>query len=508
MKKIFTIAGLVFGLLDCFCLEAVAYKARALKKGNNKLICCYVTHGDQRVLPKGIKQRAAIVEIAKKIHGHVIAEDITHYDGSNSKVQEYAKDFSQKMSKAESTIADKFDALFAELLPKLKHDTILSNIVQNCKEQNVSVFNVECRQIRQASENGYAVSGKDIVQTFNEAIKECNEELAIIEKNDDSAAKIIVHHCKSMLETIHATAKQYTSMLEQCPFTLKELTDKGYTIPGILWDRELVDVRMLINIYKHKSNPNIFICTGGAHLQRIESILGALGYSQTALTGKDYKSDDLDEKIKNAIDMSAFLDTLFATSTSQSNPSETKKLSEFIQEQDGRTNTLKKQLAFAKTYYEIQQKEYALTNTKLELVEKEYNAQMTDLKIIDESLIELTATIDAKAKEYTRLCDLLKLESTKNKEQIKKDVLKAHQEHKDAVTKNKTLRQKYKDLKKFVEDLKTKKEAITKQKETMVTDCGKIKEQHATLKSQLKALKNPQTLLSCISTQTEVAKKK
>lgn len=297
--------------------KAIVSEAIIADRAGNTIVFIKDRHIDQKTNKKGPVQKDNILDHCVAINQRannneekvlLITEDNHFYDGSNEHVKKFinkASAYLEEKSKHETRAACMHTLEDEEIVT----DSILANITRESLNLNIDCFNVECRQAGYASENDDSVTGKDIVIEFERTTKEISDDLEHIktEASHNQDAQIIYDECTKIMDNGYQSIQGLIEFLRNSPLSLRQLLAQGELEDNDnllqIYDRYLIDVRILLGWYKNRNRKTIIIAAGFSHLERILPTFELLGHSFSTY-GKKYI--DRVEMVKNCLDIDAF----------------------------------------------------------------------------------------------------------------------------------------------------------------------------------------------------------
>lgn len=299
-------------MLACTAIQAVSPYISLFERDGKKIIFVHSWHIDscQR---KGAKQQDDLIRFAKQHNAYVIAEDMVYYEGSRPEMQKWL--VARQKSYLEKDASENENKLLEMITGKPtidRKDFLLSRLLQQAREQGLQFYNAECRQPASASEIGYKVSGKEIAQDLRSQFEQASANLEILNKNSNREAQLLYQAGQKLLMDVQKNAESYLQILQNCPYTIKQLEEQGinFSYKGFfdLFDRELIDLRILLNIYKNKDKRTIIVIAGGCHCARVEALISTyMHYNKIYSLGNEHYLKMRDQEvIEQAVDIAQF----------------------------------------------------------------------------------------------------------------------------------------------------------------------------------------------------------
>lgn len=209
------------------------------------------------------QQRDEIVKIAIALKAGIAAEDAHLFDGDNKEVQNYVREITTKQGAPLTGYKVRIKGIPGT------HDcwcvAVCNSLLTRCKEAGLPTYNVECRHYKDASATGYAVTGKEVWESFVNTAHE------LLDFTDDKAFSMYPSLWVDLLDNNKDTIAYVCNSSLRIQDLLK--------LPGARGGRyayfgsELVEMHMLHALTVLKDCPHIIMCTGGLHAQNINPIL-------------------------------------------------------------------------------------------------------------------------------------------------------------------------------------------------------------------------------------------
>ena len=309
------------------------------QKGDHHIICLPDLH---TYAVDSNRKRAVLVQTAKKLHGVIIVEDHMIDFGNVHSSGVYAEIKNDPLSfDANDDFTDLLsENFFAGKDRRTNSISLVLFLSSLCKKESVPVENVEFRQLWDLSLKGLSISAADAWHSIQQAIAElaqyddgavlnhyykalhahytsyeqknkklfshiaqqktplqtkANSFVSIALNNqyetyysenvDDALTDRLAH--KSIVDyLLRSSTCSDDDLLEAAADEIEDMSiaKKIYSLLSNYPD-QLIDARILHQIYRHKDKPYIFICAGALHISCITALLVELGYKKVEAEG-------------------------------------------------------------------------------------------------------------------------------------------------------------------------------------------------------------------------------
>ncbi len=255
------------------------------------------------------KQQDDTIDAIKKLGGMVIGETSFDYQGDNPEVKKFLEEeyalYLQDIQQANRPSKPKRVIMNPAILS--------SDFTLTCKKENIPHVNVEFRQTLNGSVNNLAVTAHDLWQEFHLNIEKFKADLArAVNGNEDTShAQALQAHCAKALIRIEQSAKPFMQLFHnnhQTLHTLMQDADQHAIDQLYLYDAELIDIKILLELYKNRNEKNVFIFVGDFHAANVmKFLLGPWNYTKK-LYGQeqDFSNAAALDIIKNHIDIEEY----------------------------------------------------------------------------------------------------------------------------------------------------------------------------------------------------------
>ncbi|MCX5921798.1 MAG: hypothetical protein NTX86_00500 [Candidatus Dependentiae bacterium] len=295
-------------------LQATVGQILTLKSPTGGYCCFFLDwHVDHE---KGFKQHHDFMRFARRLKPYVITEDYYTYRGANNPLMRILKKQANTIDYIMSNV-DSASSLISSESPRLFNGFFLPNIIFDCEQRGIRSFNAECRHVHihsEGKEDDYVLSAHEAAQEFKAARELCKHELAALKKQETSQkCDLIAKWCAGILAGIDRCVEPYIKRFEGSSKSIYALLQDGVTI-DTLYDTELLDIRIVVDLWKNKQEKLIFTCAGGAHIKRILPILKKLGYKEVIMpeAGKYFNQYTQEKTIFNhAPDVASYCGQLY-----------------------------------------------------------------------------------------------------------------------------------------------------------------------------------------------------
>ncbi len=227
------------------------------------VICCADTHNECEDRKIAYEQQDALfaqvqkLAVGKKVH--VIVEDISEYQGDKKKLKELFQR----------------SAIFRQ--------SPLYGLAQRCRSDDIACSNVEFRHINQVIADGFLK-----LESYDRQSKELNDFLKLYDieladlmvettkifkeiksYDDDSIFQTMYESCLTETDYLINEVRNIECQLQEIPPQHSMQLLKMYAEKIKMVDCQLLDARILHELYIHRDKDYIFICAGGTHIQNI-----------------------------------------------------------------------------------------------------------------------------------------------------------------------------------------------------------------------------------------------
>jgi hypothetical protein len=304
-----------------------------------KLICCADTHLSCDDPKKAMEQQNALIAQAQQLMAigktvHVVAEDMSDYHGDKKKLKE-------------------------NLLRGAKNPmSPLQGLIAKCRSAGVNCTNIEFRYVNAAiGETIGLFKTKNISQTLHDVLKfqdiQLEEHSSETTKMKDEirayndASPIlqekynrILFEANKLLFEANVIRKElqkedpdYASQFKKYAGRISLLADKI-----LLADCQLLDARILHELFLNKDKDYIILCAGGEHIDNIKSTLFSIGYKinsrEKARVEVDQQNNTLILKAESAANIHSF----FESSKQRQNADKKEACEKTMQEQNDKVH--------------------------------------------------------------------------------------------------------------------------------------------------------------------------
>lgn len=261
-------------------INAIFYNVDCMKSPDGKIV--YLLSDEHEASNKenfGKQQRRALVKIMKQHSGLAIAEDLAANSGT------------------------------LEILNEEDGHVSLGNILVDSKKAKIPIApNVDYRSLVEPSLEGDNISAQRVMARFQDAVTEiqkCDQGKALNNYYASTVQKILNKH-KALISKLSNSTKTLQELTQEFPNRKnRRLFKKTVTE----FDDEVIDLRLVHQIYAHRNHNPLFVFAGGNHIQRIIPVLEeSLGYKTFDVIGDEplYCSDGQTIKASSIFSMREF----------------------------------------------------------------------------------------------------------------------------------------------------------------------------------------------------------
>ncbi|MDR3647308.1 MAG: hypothetical protein P4L22_07230 [Candidatus Babeliales bacterium] len=149
----------------------------------------------------------------------------------------------------------------------------MSYINDVCQQEHIDIANVEFRQSYILFFDTFEIDADLFLKEFQAAIKEIKEYNDSKELNNYYKQVIsrIDKQNKKLLTSLRTSNKKYYNEIQN----LISNTQVDQFCEDLC---DLIDIKIIHNIYKHKNKKYIFVCAGDTHIQRINKLLTKINF--------------------------------------------------------------------------------------------------------------------------------------------------------------------------------------------------------------------------------------
>lgn len=253
---------------------AIFHTVEQWQNDQGNIIECFLDcHDECDDSAPSIEQHQTILKEAKKRKAFVIVEDMSSYDGGIAPVASYVNSSFKKRS-----------------IP-------LYHVVSDCKKSGINCYNLEFRHVSAAAFTAkiMAVTGQMIMDSIDCVANEITSynDTPMLNRYYAQVVSRMYADYHNVLEQL----RQYKGAAYDFFKTLSNADKEGLDYK---FDFELINARILHQIYTHRNSKHIFVCAGGGHIRAIRSMLSSMGYTKSACVSNNLRYVQKDPPVLNA----------------------------------------------------------------------------------------------------------------------------------------------------------------------------------------------------------------
>lgn len=280
-------------------------------------------HIDYVYKPKRFNQIYALLAQAKKMNAFVIAEDMYTYTGDNphvknfqllnAKTQHDEETAHQNLKKRGINSADYYKAKGRDVSLVMDR-TPLNQLITRCQREGIGCCNIETRYLTTASECGSPITSKQLFQSAQSSLKALELEYEKCNDAKDPQAVTLYNNFRKVVNNSSSGVCGSAQICLQRAIsnyeTLNEIKIKDeHAYNDFFWyESNTIDLKILLEFFKNRTNRNIFICVGQIHSNELEPVLGLLDYHLNGECGRQFDDDtgNDEEIVASTVDIEQF----------------------------------------------------------------------------------------------------------------------------------------------------------------------------------------------------------
>lgn len=304
--KLFLFISLFFSSF----LSAIVYKIEVFKNENDNYVhLIYDIHTDGADLLETHKQQKELLEVIKKLnHSYLIAEDSTDLNPGilfKFKPVKVKSEVFTFMNKGEDRVINDKLKLNGKKYDSYLEVSICDDLMRNAKRIGISGYNAEFRQIVHASMSKKVnLSAASVIKNLDSFIDTLSKE---VNESDNENLKDFCH-----LKFEEYYSKENLFRLKSIDSELS-MCEMGLNYEDSMLDEDksglccgIIDVNIINQIYKNRNKMNVFVCSGGWHMENVSRLMPALGYNLLSSVEGLEKEDKEGCIIVNSVDIGKF----------------------------------------------------------------------------------------------------------------------------------------------------------------------------------------------------------